>query len=137
MCVNKKLLNSAKYSIGKINCDVDEIIYLTEIISTYFDNYKNNINDSKEDDEEEDNDEDNDSIKSNNEEVKKEIINIKKPLKNNDSELINFMNEYHINIDGLENLLKVEKLNLTSEKRKKKFTLKLKKDISNYLVNQT
>ena len=43
----------------------------------------------------------------------------------------------HINIDGLENLLKVEKLNLTNEKRKKKFTLKLKKDISTFLVNQT
>ena len=40
MFVNKKLLNSAKFSIGKINFDTDELIYLTEIFSNYFDEYK-------------------------------------------------------------------------------------------------
>ena len=57
----------------------------------------------------------------------------KKPLKNN-SELITFMNSNCINIDDLENILKIEKLNQKNEKRKKKFTLKLKKEISNYLI---
>jgi hypothetical protein len=44
------------------------------------------------------------------------------------------MNKYCISIDGLENILKIEKLNLNNEKRKKKFTLKLKKEISKYLI---
>jgi hypothetical protein len=44
------------------------------------------------------------------------------------------MNKYSINIDDLENILKIEKLNQKNEKRKKKFTLKIKKEISNYLI---
>lgn len=119
MYVNKKLLNSAKFSIGKINYDTDEIIYLTEIISNYFDNYKENLNISDDEDEEEE------------EPIQHDIL--KKPLINN-SELIKFMNKYCINIDGLENILKIEKLNQFNEKRKKKFTLKIKKEISNFLV---
>ena len=49
MYVNKKLLNGAKYSLGKLNYDNDEIIYITEIISYYFDNYKNNLNEQESD----------------------------------------------------------------------------------------
>ena len=117
MYVNKKLLNSAKFSIGKINYDTDEIIYLTEIISSYFNDFKENNKEDKEDNEDND-----------------EIINIfQKPLKNN-SDLIVFMNKYNINIDGLENLLKLEKINQINEKKKKKFTLKIKKEIVNYLT---
>jgi SpoVK/Ycf46/Vps4 family AAA+-type ATPase len=120
MYVNKKLLNSAKCSIGKINFDCDEIIYLTEIISNYFNIYKTNINEDDED--EHDNDDKTD-----------EIVNYKKPLQNN-SELIRFMNKYYISIDGLENILKIEKLNQINEKRKKKFTIKIKKEIASYLI---
>ena len=126
MYVNKKLLNSAKISTGKINLDSDEIIYLTEIISHYFNEYKTNIN--NEDDNEDDND--NEFLEEN---ENNENLNIKKPLHNN-SELIKFMNKYSINIDGLENILKIEKLNRINEKRKKKFTLKIKKEISNFLT---
>ena len=123
MYVNKKLLNEAKFSIGKLNFDTDEIIYLTEIISNYFDDYKNfdNSNDESEDE--------TDLIESNN------LISFHKPLYNN-SNLIKFMNKYHINIDGLENLLKIEKLNQINEKKKKKFTLKIKKEINNFLITQ-
>ena len=46
------------------------------------------------------------------------------------------MNKYSINIDGLENILKIEKLNQINEKRKKKFTLKIKKEISNFLITK-
>jgi hypothetical protein len=123
MYVNKKLLNSAKFSIGKLNYDNDEIIYLTEIMSYYFNNYKNIIN---ENDESEDEEEDENII----------IQPNKKILKNDNSELILFMNKYNIDINGLENLLKIEKLNQINEKRKKKFTLKIKKEINCYLVNQ-
>jgi len=125
MYVNKKLLNSAKFSIGKINFDTDEIIYLTEIISNYFDKYKENIN--NEDEEEDDENQEKEDYS--------EHIGYKKPLQNN-SQLITFMNKYNINIDGLENILKIEKLNQISEKRKKKFTLKIKKEISNFLTTQ-
>ena len=124
MYVNKKLLNSAKFSIGKLNFDNNEIIYLTEIISYYFDNYKNSQNDI---DESEDELEINEEIDNN-----ESIILFNKPL-NNNSELITFMNKYNINIDGLENLLKIEKLNQINEKKKKKFTLKIKKEINKFL----
>ena len=43
------------------------------------------------------------------------------------------MNKYKMNIDSLENILKIEKLNQINEKKKKKFTLKIKKEISNFL----
>ena len=133
MFVNKKLLNSAKFSLGKINYDTDEIIYITEIMSHYFENYKLNSgeNDCSESPECSDDVKDakDSSINENS------IINyFKKPLKNNNSELITFMNKYAINIDDLENILKIEKLNQKKEKRKKKFTLKIKKEISNYLT---
>lgn len=116
MYVNKKLLNSAKFSLGKINYDTDEIIYLTEIISHYFNSYKDNINEDLENEEDEDN------------------ICFKKPLSGNNSDLILFMNKYYINIEGLENILKIEKINQINEKKKKNFTLKLKKDISRFLI---
>jgi len=129
MYVNKKLLNSAKISTGKINLDSDEIIYLTEIISHYFNEYKTNVNND------DDNDDDNDDNENEflEENKNNENLNIKKPLHNN-SELIKFMNKYSINIDGLENILKIEKLNQINEKRKKKFTLKIKKEISKFLT---
>jgi hypothetical protein len=38
------------------------------------------------------------------------------------------MNTYNMNINSLENILKIEKLNQINEKRKKKFTLKIKKN---------
>jgi len=144
MFVNKKLLNSAKFSLGKINYDTDEIIYITEIMSYYFENYKLNCgeNDCSEgpecsDDMNDNNEKDAKDAKDAKDTIANEnsIINyFKKPLKNNNSELITFMNKYSINIDDLENILKIEKLNQKNEKRKKKFTLKIKKDISNYLI---
>ena len=132
MYVNKKLLNSAKISTGKINLDSDEIIYLTEIMSHYFNEYKTNIENDDDDDHNDHND-DHNNDESSDEYENEEILNIKKPLPNN-SELIKFMNKYCINIDGLENILKVEKLNQINEKRKKKFTLKIKKEISKFLT---
>lgn len=128
MFVNKKLLNSAKYSLGKIHYDTDEIIYMTEIISYYFNNFKNNENGDEKEDVESD-DEENNNVENND----TSNFGLKKINKTNNSELIQFMNKYHIGIEGLENILKIEKLNLINEKRKKKFTLKIKKDIINYL----
>ena len=124
MFVNKKLLNSANFSIGKINIDTDELIYLTEIISIYLDKYKEeNLNDDDDTTEDISNDD-------------TDINDFKKPIINNTNELIKLMNKYEMNIDSLENILKIEKLNKINEKRKKKFTLKLKKDISNFLISK-
>jgi hypothetical protein len=128
MYVNKKLLNSAKYSIGKLNYDNNEIIYITEIISNYFDKYKNNSNEDESDKETTIDSVYNDNNQNN------DILFSKKNIKENKSELIQFMNKYNIGIDDLENILKIEKLNRINEKRKKKFTLKIKKEISNYLI---
>jgi cobalamin biosynthesis protein CobT len=64
-----------------------------------------------------------------------EFIPSTKPKKLiNNSDLVLFMNRYNISIDGLENILKLEKLNKYNEKKKKKFTAKIKKDICNYLT---
>jgi len=130
MYVNKKLLNSAQFSIGKINYDTDEIIYLTEIISNYFNDYKETQNNDKSDNTEES--ENTEDSKDNDDDIKD---NYKKPLINN-SKLITFMNNYNMNIDCLENILKIEKLNQINEKKKKKFTLKIKKDISKFLITK-
>jgi hypothetical protein len=137
MFVNKKLLNSAKFSLGKLNYDTDEIIYLAEIMSVYFDNYKNNINSDDEDEEEDINeiDTNNIDINSNNNNNNIDNINFKKPIENN-SKLVNFMNTNKMSIDSLENILKIEKLNQINEKRKKKFTLKIKKELSNFLLTK-
>lgn len=127
MYTNKKLLNSSRFSIGKVNFDNDEIIYLTEIMAYYFEEYKSGECDG---DVMEDDDDENDKDKSD-ETIGKYV----KPGLNS-SKLIQFMNDYNINISGLENILKIDKFNLKNEKRKKKFTTKIKKDITNFLINQ-
>ena len=129
MYVNKKLINSANFSLGKINIDNDEMIYLTEIMSYFFDKYKDNmLNDFSETEETSEDADDTEDILQN--------INLKKII-NNNNELILFMNKYCISIDGLENILKIEKLNKVTEKRKKKFTIKIKKDIASYLTTSS
>ena len=163
MYVNKKLLNSAKYSLGKLNYDNDEIIYITEIISNYFDNYKNDLEDEENNDLSKKKTKMNLSKRSGNKEINNNIddyndrekssdttdlennndndldnlslFTSNKNKKSNNSDLIVFMNKYKISIDDLENILKIEKLNRINEKRKKKFTLKIKKEISSYLFN--
>jgi len=136
MFVNKKLLNSAKVSIGKINYDSNQIIYLTEIISHLFDEYKNNNNIEGEEGEDEEDENKEENKEKDLDQIDEKLNSI--PLYNkklyNNTRLINFMNNYNMSTDGLENLLKVEKLNKTNEKRKKKFTLKIKKDLTKYLI---
>jgi len=125
MFVNKKLLISAKNCFTKVNLDLDEVIYSAEILSNYFDDYRlknDSLSDNEEDDEIEEEEYDNEN-------------NFKKipVLKQNNSELIKYMNKYQMKIDDLENILKIEKINLINEKRKKKFTLKIKKEINLFL----
>jgi len=147
----KKLLMNAKYSLGKANYDMDEVIYIFEILSEYFNNFKeefidDNCSNNDDDNESEcnvENDEDIDIDIDNNININKlnvENINqgvisdsdkyIKKELRSN---LIIFMKKYDITIDELENIFKIEKLNKTSDKKKKKFTLKIKKELAMFL----
>ena len=145
MYVNKKLLNEAKYSLGRINFDTNEIIYLTEIISIFFEKYQISVDfdnkagkkDLDEDNVEDDNDDDDDLV---NDDLEKttNLTSVILPKKieavpSNLCELIKFMNKYQIDVENLENILKIEKLNQNPDKKKKKFTLKIKKEISKYL----
>jgi DNA polymerase III delta prime subunit len=124
----RKLLVSAKYSLGKANYDIDEVIYITEILLTYFNSFKedfcNDSSDNEEDEDENENENDNNSENSSLDEItKKQCCN----------DLILFMNKYKISIDELENILKIEKLNKINEKKKKNFTIKIKKEIGSFL----
>lgn len=135
MFTNKKLMNSAKYGIHKIDMDIDEIIYLVDIVSQYLEEFKQNYQDSSSDDETDDESENNlnadESIlideSMNGELNKKNIVCDNMPM------LIKIMNRYKISIEALENLLKIEKLNQQNEKKKKKFTITLKKEIAKFL----
>ena len=43
------------------------------------------------------------------------------------------MNKYNISVENLENILKIEKLNMSDDKKKKKMTLRIKKELSKFL----
>jgi len=132
MFVNKKLLNGAKYSLGKINFDTDEIIYLTEIISLLFEKYQDELKlegEGEGDDDCGDGDDEKEVI--NNSDNNNIIIN-EKPLENN-SKLVALLNKYNISVENLENILKIEKLNMNDDKKKKKMTLRVKKELSKFL----
>ena len=176
--VNKKMINNAKNSSGKMHFDIDEIQYITEILSYYFNDYKekyfdidtekkkgkkkgkkddsddedDNEDDNEDDDNDNDNDNsDNDEDKDNNNDEdkdkdkdknafkkKKELIKVSRVIKKNihNIPLVDFMNKYRITIDDLDIILKLEKFNRKIEKRKKKrFTIKLKKDLESYLFH--
>ena len=110
--------------MGKANYDIDEVIYITEILLTYFNSFKEEFCDEISDEDSEIiNNEENDDSDDDNNINKKECYN----------SLIMFMNKYQIRIDDLENILKIEKLNKVNEKKKKNFTLKIKKEISSFL----
>jgi len=139
MYSNKKILNSSRFSIGKINYDNDEMIYLTEIVKYYYEQHKKLLlkesgdsesdEDFQQDNEEENLDEKNDTA---------EFYKCVKPIGNdntNNSNLINFMNNYNISMDELENILKIDKFNQTGDSKRKKITIKIKKNITNNLLN--
>jgi len=143
MYINKKMLNTAKSSITKLYFDCDQIIYLTEILLHYFDDFKKTIDnkemeeedvDEEEHEEEEHEDEDIMIKKMNNLDIKEnEVIVSQKKTSyhpHSNHKLIKFMNYYNISLEDLENILKMDKLNKIIEKRKNKFTTRIKKIIS-------
>ena len=124
MFVNKKLVNSAKYGLNKIDLDLDELIYIVEIISSFLNEFKNI------DDEEEEMEENNviDYFNNNN-------INKVKDL-DNAPMIAKMMNKYKISVDSLETILKIEKLNQNNDVKKRKFTITLKKEIQKFIFFQ-
>lgn len=163
MYTNKKSLNNSRFSIGKVNIDNDEILFLTEILYYYYEQYKkvynneldsgfdihlndeidnnsDNGNDNNDDCLNENNDNDDDTIefykyvKPSNK-VKNKIKSINDD-NNKKSNLINFMNKYNISMDDLENLLKNDKFNKNIDNKRKKFTIRIKKNISGNLLQE-
>jgi hypothetical protein len=128
MFVNKKLVNSAKYGLNKIDLDLDELIYIVEIISSFLNEFKN----IGEDDREEDDDED--EIEENMDNFSKSLdINKVKNL-DNAPMIAKMMNKYKISVDSLETILKIEKLNQNNDVKKRKFTITLKKEIQKFIL---
>ena len=106
--VNKKMINTVRNDLTKINLDLNEVIYFVEIITSFLNDFTNN--DECESDEKEEDDE-----------------------KISD-ELTNIMNKYKMDIEQLENLLKIEKLNQGNDRKKRKVTITMKKEISKFLT---
>jgi SpoVK/Ycf46/Vps4 family AAA+-type ATPase len=130
MFVNKKLVNSAKYGLNKIDLDLDELIYIVEIISSFLNEFKNT---GDEDDEDEENEiDDNIDIFSKSLDINKDI----NKLKNLDNApmIAKMMNKYKISVDSLETILKIEKLNQNNDVKKRKFTITLKKEIQKFIL---
>ena len=103
--VNKKFINNARYSFKKLNVEIDEIMYVGLYIIEYFHQFKEKYDN---------------------------ITNIDN-VKNIDSNLTNFMNKYNMNINDIEVILKLEKLNNGDDKIKKHFNNNLKKILENNL----
>jgi hypothetical protein len=130
MLVNRKLVLNTKKSIHKLNMETDNILYIIHILSYFLGDLKNNmVFDSEV------------STTSsvvieceNEEEYMKD--DKKKEIEDNlDYKLIEFMNMYHIDMEDLENIMKIEKLNKGLQTKKKKFTMKMKKEIESNLFS--
>lgn len=130
MFVNKKLLSSAKYNMNKLNLDFDEIIYIVEIIAKFLNDFKNDDDDEDEDNEKGENPK---SVKKSNSKTiaKKQTLQHETPI------IAKMMNKYKINIDELETILKIEKLNQQNDVKKKKFTITLKKEMQKFLEDNS
>jgi hypothetical protein len=137
MLVNRKLVLNTKKSIHKLNLETDNILYIIHILSYFLGDLKSNmvfdttqileeqnktilstVNDEEEEEEE-----------------KRKKKNVSQIEENLDYKLIEFMNLYHIDMEDLENIMKIEKLNKGLQTKKKKFTMKMKKEIESNLLS--
>lgn len=136
MLVNRKLVLNTKKSIHKLNLETDNILYIIHILSYFLGDLKNNmVFDGLEENQKSllstvvrDDLEEEEVEEKKKKEVKKMEID-----QNLDYKLIEFMNLYHIDMEDLENIMKIEKLNKGLQTKKKKFTMKMKKEIESNL----
>jgi len=143
MLVNKKLLQSSKKSLKKIHFDTDNILYIIKVFSSFLGDIKKSTDDVYRHD---------DSIKpifscvdeEDVQNVEEEDNDMRRVLKENkkksdklemDNLLVDMMNQYSIDLEDLENIMKIDKLNHSSEVKKKKFTTRMKKHIEYNLVD--
>lgn len=133
--VNKKMILNAFFSTHRFILDENELMFIIEI----FLNYLKISRDIKEDDNLiDENDEEESKIEKKSRESKNK--NNKNKIYDLDNciykEIINIMNKYNIDIKSLENILKIEKLNLFENKNPKRLTLKIKEELEFYSTAQ-
>ncbi len=134
--VNKKMILNAFFSTHRLIIDENELMFIIEIFLNYL-----KINREEE--------EEYDDINEIDDEVSKEVVKEKKSresknmkhrnydLENSEyKHIIYIMNKYNIDIKSLENILKIEKLNLFENKNPKRLTLKMKEEIEFYSTAQ-
>jgi hypothetical protein len=133
--VNKKMILNAFFSTHRLILDENELMFIIEIFLNYLkisrdSSYDDNIFDDNDDEIEE------------NKKEKKSRESKNSKNKNYDfdnceyKELINIMNKYNIDTKSLENILKIEKLNLFENKNPKRLTLKIKEELDFYSTAQ-
>ncbi len=139
--VNKKMILNSFFSSNRLIIDENELMFMIEVFLNY-------LKISREDVDEEENIQQLCELE-NDKECDKECIKEKKSretknknIKNYDLEncvykhIIHIMNKYNIDMKSLENILKIEKLNLFENKNPKRLTLKMKEEIEFYSTAQ-
>jgi hypothetical protein len=107
MLVNKKMLQNSRKSIQKLNIETDEVLYIVQILSYFMGDLKNQMNE--------------------------ENLDLSEIGKSN--ELTTLMNKYGITMEDFENIMKIDKLNKVNHtSKKKKLTMKMKKEIEGQLI---
>ncbi len=141
--VNKKMIQNAFFSTHRLIVDENELMFIIEIFLNYL-----KINRDIDEDEnifDENETEENNEIeeeKVEKEKKSRESKNKNNKIKNYDldnsiyKEIIYIMNKYNIDIKSLENILKIEKLNLFENKNPKRLTLKMKEELEFYSIAQ-
>lgn len=127
------MIQNAYFSTHRLILDENELMYIIEIFLNYLKINREYIDDDDISIEES-------SIKEKKNRESKNSKNAK--VKNYDLEnfiyknIINIMNKYNIDIKSLENILKIEKLNLFENKNPKRLTLKIKEELEFYCTAQ-
>lgn len=132
--VNKKMILNAFFSTHRLIIDENELMYIIEIFLNYL---KINRNEDEESIEIDDifNEENNIKEKKN-KSSKNNKNNYEDLKKSNYKYLIYIINKYNIDIKSLENILKIEKLNLFSNKNPKRLNLRIKEELEFYSTAQ-
>ncbi len=142
--VNKKMILNAFFSTHRLILDENELMFIIEIFLNYLKISRDDNDDESMFDQ---NDDYNDFLNKHEEENKVEKRTRESKNKNNKNkiydldnsiykELIHIMNKYNIDIKSLENILKIEKLNLFENKNPKRLTLKMKEELEFYSTAQ-
>lgn len=127
--VNKKMILNSYFSTHRLILDENELMFIIEIFLNYLKINRDEDNDI--------NEEFNNNIKEKKSREGKNSKNKYYDLENSVyKNMIYIMNKYNIDIKSLENILKIEKLNLFENKNPKRLTLKMKEELEFYSTAQ-